>query len=203
MSQVPGYLVVLARVQDRPRFGAYVGALPPVYQQYGGRYLAVAPAATVEQFGAVEAAQSVVVSAWPSLDGLLRFWSSAEYREVVKLRDGTGEFIVAGLGGDGSDHAVDLAGMEALVLILGAPLSPAIVEAEGGTMIARARSSELKLLEGRWTQGDVAIFSFARITKARAVLSQISSGERRRGLILPLTAPARAAAPASTEAAPN
>jgi uncharacterized protein (DUF1330 family) len=94
-----GYLVVTANIVDRVRFGAYVEALPPVYQQYGGQYLALAPAVFVTQHGRQYPPRAVVISAWPSLSVLLQFWHSKEYRQVAELRSGTGEFQVGALAG--------------------------------------------------------------------------------------------------------
>ncbi len=95
-----GILLVLARIRDRQQFGAYVQALPPVYQQFGGKYLALAPAPAVKISGLASAdfaPVSVVTSIWPSLERIKQFWNSEEYQTVAKLRSGTGDFMVAAL----------------------------------------------------------------------------------------------------------
>ena len=98
----PGVLLVLARIKDRAKFSQYVAQLPAVYQQFGGRYLALAPAQIVHLSGSVSAdfePVSVVVSVWPSLARVKQFWKSDEYQSVATLRAGTGDFMVAALAG--------------------------------------------------------------------------------------------------------
>lgn len=97
------YLLVQASVSDRAKFGGYIGALPPVYAKFGGAYLAVAPAVTVERLASPGATQSIVISRWPSLARVQEFWNSPEYREVKKLRDGTGAFSVVAFAASGPD----------------------------------------------------------------------------------------------------
>jgi uncharacterized protein (DUF1330 family) len=126
----PGYLIVLARVFDRSAFAAYVRALPPVYQQFGGRYLALAAPADqyVPNDEVLPAPQSLVVSVWPSFARLQEFWWSTLYQEVAKLRANTGEFHVGALAGKpvGSEHTRIAVGLDATplsqVFASGAPL---------------------------------------------------------------------------------
>jgi len=119
----PGILVVFGRIKDRAKFGQYVTQLPDVYRQFGGRYLALAPAPVVQLSGADSAdfaSVSVVVSIWPSLARIKQFWASDEYQNVAALRAGTGDFMVAALEGIPEPHfANQLAvGQVDLVLLL-------------------------------------------------------------------------------------
>ncbi|MCU0882511.1 MAG: DUF1330 domain-containing protein [Hyphomonadaceae bacterium] len=86
-------LVVQGTVTDRANFfGRYVAALPPLYERYGGRYLAVGrPQETLE--GELDF-QSVVMSRWPSCDAARAFWTSPEYRELAQARQPWGTFDV-------------------------------------------------------------------------------------------------------------
>lgn len=183
---LPGYLLVLARITDRDRFGAYIQALPPVYAEYGGRYLAVAPAVTVEHFGLSEPPQSTVVSHWPSLGRLVEFWHSKPYRQVASLRAGTGEFTCVGV--EGLEMPTTNDPIKAVVAIIGNVPTRALVEASGGTALAIARAAKVEPLEGAWTQGDLALYTFADVARARKMLGDFSSGQRGRSLLLPVAA---------------
>jgi uncharacterized protein (DUF1330 family) len=101
------YLIVLARIHERAKFGTYVQALPPVYEKFGGRYLCLSPQATVSvpEGAVVPAPQALVVSVWASMARLQQFWFSEDYRQVAALRAGTGEFHVGALTGR-SDIAI-------------------------------------------------------------------------------------------------
>lgn len=183
MSAQAAYLLVLARISDRLRFGNYVRALPPIYARYGGRYLAVAPALSVEQFGHTETPQSVVVSRWPSFEQLSRFWSSPDYREVADLRARTGEFLVAAV--DGLPDCPESPPTRYLSVILGPGPSPALLEAEGACPLALAREAQVQPLEGAWPTGDCALYGFANADVARRSLLTFSSGQRGRSLLMP------------------
>jgi uncharacterized protein (DUF1330 family) len=101
MSDLFGYIVVLARVRDRERFSHYVKALPPVYEQFEGRYLCLAPAAAelLAEGEMPQAPQALVMSQFESLSRVQEFWWSEAYQNVAKLRQGTGEFSVMALAG--------------------------------------------------------------------------------------------------------
>lgn len=95
----PGYLVVQGTVTDREGFKAYSAALPPIYAKYGGRYLAMTPAPLVEVAEGPAENRSVVIARFPSKEAAWAFWSSPEYAEAKKLRDGKGTFYVMVLEG--------------------------------------------------------------------------------------------------------
>jgi uncharacterized protein (DUF1330 family) len=95
----PGYLIVQGVVTDREGFRAYSAALPPIYEKYGGRYLAMAPAPLVEVAEGDAEGRSVVVARFPSKDAAWAFWKSPEYAAAKKLREGKGTFYVMVLEG--------------------------------------------------------------------------------------------------------
>jgi uncharacterized protein (DUF1330 family) len=86
------YMLIEARITDMARFGRYTQAIIPIVQRHGGRYIVMRGAReTLEgDYGDTR----VVVSEWPSLDAARAFWNDPEYREAVKLREGTGEFRI-------------------------------------------------------------------------------------------------------------
>ena len=88
----PALMIVMGRDYEREALQAYAAALPPVYEKYGGSYLAIA--ADYKVLEGEVGMQSVIVSQWPSLGAAEAFWASPEYAEARKLREGIGQFDV-------------------------------------------------------------------------------------------------------------
>lgn len=95
----PAYLLVQGQVTDREGFRAYSAALPPIYRQYGGEYLALVPAPRVEVAEGNAEDRSIVLARFPSRDAARAFWDSPEYAAAKKLRAGMGTFFVTILDG--------------------------------------------------------------------------------------------------------
>lgn len=85
-------MLIEARIHDMARFGRYTQAIIPIVQRHGGRYIVMRGAReTLEgDFGDLR----VVISEWPTLEAARAFWNDPEYREAVRLREGTGEFRI-------------------------------------------------------------------------------------------------------------
>lgn len=84
MPQAKGYLVASIEVRDAAKFDAYRRQVPAVIAAFGGRYVVRgAPLDVVE--GSLPFARMVVVE-FPSLIGARRFYESAEYAPLLKLR---------------------------------------------------------------------------------------------------------------------
>lgn len=98
-SDLPAYLLVQGHVTDREGFKAYNAALPPIYRQYGGEYLALVPAPLVEVAEGPAENRSIVLARFPSREAARAFWDSPEYAEAKKLREGKGTFFVTILDG--------------------------------------------------------------------------------------------------------
>lgn len=96
---VPAYLLVQGKVTDIEGFRLYNAALPPIYEKYGGRYLAVMPASRVEVAEGEPRLESVVIARFPSKEAAWGFWRSAEYEAAKTLREGKGSFYVTILEG--------------------------------------------------------------------------------------------------------
>ena len=95
----PGYLVVQGVVTDRDGFKAYSAALPPIYEKYGGRYLAMVPAPLVDVAEGDAEHRSVVIARFASKEAAWAFWNSPEYAAAKQLREGKGHFFVMVLEG--------------------------------------------------------------------------------------------------------
>jgi uncharacterized protein (DUF1330 family) len=87
-------LIVFARITDRTKFASYVQALPAVYAQFSGHYLAMAAQPSVQRKGDSAQPWSIVLSAWRDLELVREFWFSKAYQDVATKRAGTGEFHV-------------------------------------------------------------------------------------------------------------
>jgi len=80
-SSRPAYLVVLGDVYDRDAFmTGYTAELGPLYEKYGGEYLAVGRNKDVLENGAEF--QSFVITKWPSMEAARAFWSDPEYEKL-------------------------------------------------------------------------------------------------------------------------
>ncbi len=88
------YLIITAVIHDRERFvTGYGPAAAELVQRFGGRYLVRAPGAELLE-GAGPVGASVVISEWPDAATAKAFWTSPDYVEVRKLRDGIADVTV-------------------------------------------------------------------------------------------------------------
>ena len=84
-TPVPAYLLVLGDVHDRAAFRErYAALLPPLYEKYGGEYVAIGRG--VEVLEGDYAPESFVVARWPSMAAARAFWNSPEYAPLKKAR---------------------------------------------------------------------------------------------------------------------
>lgn len=81
----PAYMIVLGEVHDRDAFiRGYASRLPPLYEKYGGEYLAVG--AGIEILEGELGPESFVIARWPDMKSARAFWNSPEYQELRTLR---------------------------------------------------------------------------------------------------------------------
>jgi uncharacterized protein (DUF1330 family) len=94
MAETRCYMIVFGAFTDLDRFLAtYQAAVAPLIETFGGRYLMVGHGLQVLE-GAFPGGGGSVISVWPDRAAALAFWNSAQYAEVKKLREGTGQFQV-------------------------------------------------------------------------------------------------------------
>lgn len=107
--EAPAYLVVLGEVIDRPAFmEGYAAKLPPLYEQYGGAYLALGGGPGIEVLEGEYAPPSYVISKWPNMQAAREFWNSEGYDTLRRARidNEWGDFdvlLVQGLPASPSD----------------------------------------------------------------------------------------------------
>ncbi len=96
-SEPPAYMIVLGEVFDRPAFmEGYAAKLPPVYDKYGGHYIAIGGGPSIEVLEGDYAPPSYVISKWSNAQAARDFWASPEYDVLRRARidEGWGEFDV-------------------------------------------------------------------------------------------------------------
>jgi uncharacterized protein (DUF1330 family) len=96
MTDKPVFLLVIARVHDPVRMGAYARALAEsgLYAKHGGHYEFIGRAAAdLENW---DMGQSIVCARFPSRAAAEAFWHDAHYQQQVKpLRLGAADVQVA------------------------------------------------------------------------------------------------------------
>ena len=85
--EAPAYMIVLGEVLDRPAFmEGYAAKLPPLYEEYGGAYLALGGGPGIEVLEGDYAPPSYVISKWPSAQAARDFWKSDGYDVLRRAR---------------------------------------------------------------------------------------------------------------------
>ncbi|GAB5455186.1 MAG: hypothetical protein Hens2KO_14150 [Henriciella sp.] len=85
--EAPAYLIVLGEVIDRPAFmEGYAAKLPPLYEQFGGAYLALGGGPGIEVLEGDYAPPSYVISKWPNMQAAREFWNSEGYDVLRRAR---------------------------------------------------------------------------------------------------------------------
>jgi uncharacterized protein (DUF1330 family) len=85
---MPAYMIVTAKIADRDAFiQGYGMAAAKLVEQFGGKYVLRGPGAELLE-GDFGDGASMVISEWPDKEAAKAFWSSPEYAEAKKLRDG-------------------------------------------------------------------------------------------------------------------
>lgn len=83
----PAYMIVLGEVFDRPAFmDGYAAKLPPIYEQFGGHYIAIGGGPGIEVLEGEYSPPSYVVSKWPNAQAARDFWASEEYDVLRRAR---------------------------------------------------------------------------------------------------------------------
>lgn len=87
VETAPAYMLVLGQIHDREAFMAgYASKLAPLYEKYGGTYLAVTGGPSVEILEGDYSAASVVIGKWKNMEAARAFWNSPEYAPLKAAR---------------------------------------------------------------------------------------------------------------------
>lgn len=91
---MPAYMIVLARIDDRERFlERYGRPNAELVARFGGRYLLRAPGVQLLEGDWGDGA-GAVISEWPDMETLRRYWDSPEYAAMKKARHGLADCAV-------------------------------------------------------------------------------------------------------------
>ena len=90
---MPVYVVGLVTIKDRGKYAAYESRFREVLTPFGGEILAVEDAARVLE-GKWPAARTVILR-FPNEDAAKRWYDSAPYRELVRLRADAADAAIA------------------------------------------------------------------------------------------------------------
>jgi len=83
----PAYMIVMGEVFDRPAFmEGYAAKLPPLYDEFGGAYIALGGGPGIEVLEGDYAPPSYVVSKWPNAQAARDFWNSEGYDVLRRAR---------------------------------------------------------------------------------------------------------------------
>ncbi|MEM9055603.1 MAG: DUF1330 domain-containing protein [Pseudomonadota bacterium] len=96
-NEAPAYMIVLGEVYDRPAFmEGYAAKLAPIYDTYGGHYIAIGGGPGIEVLEGDYAPPSYVISKWPNAQAARDFWNSEDYDVLRRARidNGWGDFDV-------------------------------------------------------------------------------------------------------------
>jgi uncharacterized protein (DUF1330 family) len=89
------YMIVMGTVTNREAFmRGYAAKLPPLYEKFGGAYVALSGDLTVLE--GTPGFESLVISKWPSRAAAEAFWNSPEYRFLAdqRIQNRWGDFKV-------------------------------------------------------------------------------------------------------------
>jgi uncharacterized protein (DUF1330 family) len=85
---MPGYVGFLLDIHDQGRFGDYARAVGPILAKHGGRIVLRGPIAGVVE-GKLDTREDtrLVMIEFGSLDAAREWYQSADYQELIKLRE--------------------------------------------------------------------------------------------------------------------
>ena len=85
-------MIIQASVSDKAQYKAYQEAVQPLMASCGGRLKATGVA--LEVLEGSHDGRRLIVFEFPSLEDIRKFWTSAAYAEVKRLRDGAAKIDV-------------------------------------------------------------------------------------------------------------
>jgi uncharacterized protein (DUF1330 family) len=91
------YMIARIDITEPEQYKKYLAATPAVIARFGGKFIARG-GETVTLEGPEETRRVALVE-FPSLDDIKEFYSSAEYQEVMKLREGAANVSLVAIAG--------------------------------------------------------------------------------------------------------
>lgn len=145
-SSCRGYSVAFARDMIPEKMKPYSSSLPPIYEKYQGRYLAIGgPGRGVDWLCGDWGDRMVMVGEFPTYKAVGAFWWGPEYRASAKLRDGAVTVDVGQVPGTDQAPTSDLTVFLIIVVPGEEPVAP---ELNMGSCLISVAPDALETLEG-------------------------------------------------------
>ena len=90
------YMIVRVKVTDDARYGHYRKAVIPLIERFGGKRV---PSEQAELLEGEQGGYRVVLFLFPSMDAIIEFWNSPDYRQVKELRRGAARMEIWAMPG--------------------------------------------------------------------------------------------------------
>lgn len=139
-----GYSVAFAREMIPEKMKPYSASLPPIYEKYQGKYLAIGGQGRgVDWLCGDWGDRMLMVGEFPSYEAVGAFWWGPEYRASAKLREGAVKVDVGQV--PGTSHVPKT---EDTVFLLIAVNSEEPIAPGAGNQLIAASPSSIQTLEG-------------------------------------------------------
>ena len=157
MTGSRGYSIAFARDMVREKMKPYSASLPPIYEKYQGKYLAIGGQDRgVDWLAGDWTDRMIMIGEFPSPGAVNDFWWGPEYRESAKLRQGA---VTVDVGAVPGTDQVPSAEHTVFLLIVMEAQTPMTVD--GGTSIISASPSDVTTLEGDLRGLSIKLVGFA------------------------------------------
>jgi uncharacterized protein (DUF1330 family) len=103
MTSAKGYILIEIEVTDPAQYARYTAHTPRVIAQYGGRFAIRRP--QMEVLEGEPDGRAVVLLEFPSVEAARTFWTSPEYTDLKRVREGAAKFTARLLPGFDPDTA--------------------------------------------------------------------------------------------------
>lgn len=144
MSQNRGYSIAFARDMIPEKMKPYSSSLPPIYEKYQGKYLAIGGQGRgVDWLCGDWDNRMVMVGEFPSVEAVGAFWWGPEYRSSAELRKGAVTVDVGQVAGTDSPSEAE----HTVFLLIVAPTEQPVACGSGDTIMS-ASPSQVTTLEG-------------------------------------------------------
>ena len=139
-----GYSIAIARDMSPEKMKPYSSSLPPIYEKYQGKYLAIGgPGRGVDWLCGDWGNRMVMVGEFPTPEAVGDFWWGPEYRASAKLREGAVTVDVGQVAGTDVAPSTD----NTVFLLIAVSAAAPVTVSLGDTVIS-ATPEHITTLEG-------------------------------------------------------
>lgn len=172
-----GYSLAFARDMIPEKMKPYSASLPPIYEKYQGKYLAIGGQGRgVDWLSGDWGNRMLMVGEFPSYEAVGAFWWGPEYRASARLREGAVTVDVGQVPGTAQAPKPE----DAVFLLIAVPNGDPIVPATGNRLIAAAPGS-IETLEGDLTGLAISLTGFESREALDAAWATVQDDVKARG----------------------